>query len=395
MRKFFQSNLFILLALGIWGYASGLRLDNYQKHISNIFDKYSFQKEATERTDTSETPELQPKEGDTDESINEVQPLPRNPFEDIDNRARQCPKKAEATVATLANYLGGNAETDLEKSRAIYVWITENISYADDEYNAEKYGDMSAEGVLARKKAVCEGFSNLFWALGRAMGLKIEKVIGYTKGGYGSTAGKSSKKADHAWNAIKIFGNWRLFDATWGSGSGENVDGKLVSTKKFDDSWFNIDPYQAIFSHFPENEKFAFVKPALTLKGYERLPEIDNNYFDMGFDARETYDNILMDKEATFPQCFGFDTHLKMRIAPKFKTLFIGESYGFEFFIPRGLSAAIVDADNNWTYFRSDKGQFKVNYTPNTEGALQIAVNYKEGDAASYTVALAYEIKKK
>jgi hypothetical protein len=82
-----------------------------------------------------------------------------------------------------------------------------------------------------------------------------------------------------------------------------------------------------------------------------------------------------------------------MRFAPKYKTLFIGESYGFEFYIPQGLSAALIDADNNWTYFRSEKGQFKVNYTPNTEGSLKFCVNYK--NEGTYTTVLEYGVEKK
>jgi Transglutaminase-like superfamily len=391
MKKFFQSNLFILLALCIWGYASGLRPNNYQQFVNKFLDKHSLNKEAVDEKNTADQQTFEPEEDAKDEQLNEVQPLPENPFEDIDRRARECPQKNAATIKALAKYLQRNTETDLEKTRAIYVWITENIRYADDEYNSEKCGDMSAKGVLLRKKAVCGGFSNLFLALGQEMGLNVERVVGYSKD-YDYKVGTPLKKADHAWNAVKINGQWRIFDATWGEGNGSTVGGKLVSEKKFDDYWFNVDPYEAIFSHFPENPKFAFIQPALSLKTYERLPHIDGNYFKLGFDGSDTYESLLVNKNTIFPQCYGFDTYVKMRFAPKYKTLFIGESYGFEFYIPQGLSAAIIDADDNWTYFRSEKGQFKVNYAPNTEGSLKFCVNYKDNN---YMTVLEYTVKTK
>jgi hypothetical protein len=301
-------------------------------------------------------------------------------------------QKAEATIEALANYLQQNTETDLEKARAIYVWITDNIAYDDVEFNSGKYSDMSAISVLLRRKAVCEGFSNLYFALGREMGLDIEKVIGYAKG-YGYAIGTSFKKANHAWNVIKIKGSWRVFDATWGAGCGENVKEKLVTTKQFDDYWFNVDPYEAIFNHLPEKEAFAFVQPTLSLSRFEKLPNIDSDYFKLGFDGRETYKAVLSDRTVTFPKIFTFDTYIEKRLAPKYETLYLSETYSFAFYIPRGLKAALIDEDNNWTYFKAEKGQFTATYTPNTEGALIFCVK-DETDNGTYTTVSKYKVKR-
>ena len=397
MKKFIQNTFFVLLSVGFWGYYSGLRLNNYQEFINNILNKYSVEKEAIKHKKNPSERTLEPKGNAREVTVNERQPLPKNPFADIDKQARQCPQKAETSIASLARYLEKNTASDLEKARAIYVWLTENISYDDDEFNNDKFSDMSAESVLARRKTVCEGISNLYLALGEAMNLKIEKVVGYSKG-YSYSVGSTFKEANHAWNVIKIDGNWRIFDATWGQGNGTKVDGKLVSKKEFDDYWFNVDPYEAIFSHLPEDSKWGFVQPALTLKSYERMPEIDHDYFNMGFDGQETYQDILTNKNLAFPKSFDLDTYVEMWFAPKYETLFIGESYPFKFYIPQGLSAAIIDNDNNWTYFEAQKGQFKANYTPNTEGPLHISIKYERGNErhkGSYSTILIYNVKKK
>jgi transglutaminase-like putative cysteine protease len=41
----------------------------------------------------------------------------------------QAPSSVEKSVDTLANYLAKPAKNDLEKVRALYVWICENIRY--------------------------------------------------------------------------------------------------------------------------------------------------------------------------------------------------------------------------------------------------------------------------
>jgi transglutaminase-like putative cysteine protease len=41
----------------------------------------------------------------------------------------QAPSSVEESVDTLANYLAKPAKNDLEKVRALYFWICENIRY--------------------------------------------------------------------------------------------------------------------------------------------------------------------------------------------------------------------------------------------------------------------------
>jgi hypothetical protein len=126
MKRFFLNSLFTLLALGVWGYANGLRPNNYEKFFSNLLDKYGIhinktahkkkpskhspQPESDGRDDSNredieeeirENIRAENQETTEENSVNEVQPLPRNPFEDIDKRARQCPKKQRQQLRHL------------------------------------------------------------------------------------------------------------------------------------------------------------------------------------------------------------------------------------------------------------------------------------------------------
>ncbi|MBK8192658.1 MAG: hypothetical protein IPK76_05505 [Lewinellaceae bacterium] len=79
--------------------------------------------------------------------------------------------------------------------------------------------------------------------------------------------------------------------------------------------------------------------------------------------------------------------------APKNENLLISEPQKFEFFIPRGFSVAIIDADDNWTYFDKEKGKFRLEYTPKTDGELQISVKFENG-GDSYHTFLIYKVVK-
>ncbi len=85
---------------------------------------------------------------------------------------------------------------DWETALNLHDWLT-NHAYYDGNY--EYYG---AEGVLLRGYGVCDSYSKAYLLLCRAAGIPVSRVTG--------SAGGS-----HAWNAIKINGEWYLVDVTW------------------------------------------------------------------------------------------------------------------------------------------------------------------------------------
>jgi hypothetical protein len=394
LKNLILTCLTITLIAGAIGYYYGIRPDNYKEYLekaSNYFtdnqsDKTDDSTAVVVTTETIKDEKVAPKVKTV-----EFQPLPANPFAQIDKSARNCPRAAQKDIPSLAAHLTLNAKTDLEKARAIYVWLTDNINYDDKAYNSEIYGDYSAESVLKNKLAVCEGFSNLFLQLGLEMGLDIKKVVGYSKG-YGYKPGQKLSNTDHAWNIIKIDGNWRVFDATWGQGYGVNKGGKLESTSEFNDYWFNVDPYEAIFTHMPELENFTKVTPNISLQEFEKFPKLGKEYFTLGFNGQSTFLNLKNNSRIKFPNCFPVETHIEKVQAHPFSLLKSSVGYVFEFYVPRGIEMAIINSKNKWTYFEKEKGLFKITYFPNEEGNLKICVKH-EDSGSSYQTVLEYEVK--
>ena len=396
IKRLFLLSLILLIGGGVWGYKNGMTKDNYKEFIKERIAKFQKKEKPIQPENKPNVKNKPPKSKNTSKSKKKkvveykLQPLPKNPFSSIDRYSRNVPSTATIDVQNLANYLQQKAKTDIEKARAIYIWITDNVRYDDDAYNSGNYPDYTAEYVLQNRKAVCEGYSNLFLELGEEMEIEVEKILGYAKG-YGYRKGKKFKESDHAWNAVRINGEWKIIDSTWGSGYGKNVNGRLVSKKKFDNYWFNVDPFEAIFNHLPEDDEFSFIQPSISLSQYEQMPNLDEEYFELGFNGRETFSIVSSNPNSEFPKSYNLKTPVKLISAPKFKNLKINDSHYFEFYIPRGLKVAAITSSNDWIYFEREKGKFTLNFSPKEIGELKICVHHEKSGKLFDTI-LVYNV---
>ena len=188
-------------------------------------------------------------------------------FSRIDKHACACPQKATDNVQNLAEYLASAAKNDLEKARAFFTWIVENIAYDNVAFRTKKYPDQSAPAVLRTRKSVCAGYAQLFSGLARATDLTAEYLEGYAKG-YGYKIGMEFPSANHAWNAVKIDGQWRLLDCCWGRGVVINDD-----VYKFDinDFYFLCPPEFFVYTHLPEDDRWQLMAHKMTKESFEEL----------------------------------------------------------------------------------------------------------------------------
>ena len=125
-----------------------------------------------------------------------------------------------AQEAALTNYirntilpqlsLGG--KTTYQKVQAIYNWITANVKYDYSHLNDPTYlTQYTAYAAAVQKKAVCQGYANLFYRLANDAGIDCRIITGkaYNRDG----------AADHAWNIVRMAdGKYYCLDATWDAG---------------------------------------------------------------------------------------------------------------------------------------------------------------------------------
>jgi transglutaminase/protease-like cytokinesis protein 3 len=109
--------------------------------------------------------------------------------------------------------------------------------------------------------------------------LECEIISGFSKG-YGYYPGdKIGDQSNHAWNAVKIDGQWQLIDSTWGAGYVNNY-GKF--TKKYNEHYFLTPPEHFIYDHFPENADWQLIDNKISKKEFSDLAQVNSNFFDLG-----------------------------------------------------------------------------------------------------------------
>ena len=204
-------------------------------------------------------------------------------YDAIDQHALKAPAEAEASVAALAKYLVEPARNDREKARAIFRWLADRVTYDADAYLSNtppKY--VTAPAVLKGRLTVCDGYANLFVALAKEAGLDAVKLLGYARG-YGSAPGEKVA-TNHAWNAVKIDGQWMLVDATWGAGY---LDAQKGFVKRLEDFYFLPAADALIFSHFPNDAKWQFLDPAVTKATFTPWPKVSVGLLKLGVEPKE------------------------------------------------------------------------------------------------------------
>ncbi len=104
-------------------------------------------------------------------------------------------------VEQIISSLDLENKDDYGKICAIYEYIINNVGYdySEDENNKERF---SAYGALHNGKAVCQGFSQLFYRLAKEVGIPCRIISGTADGG-------------HAWNIVAVDGIYYLVDSTW------------------------------------------------------------------------------------------------------------------------------------------------------------------------------------
>jgi len=303
-------------------------------------------------------------------------------FDEVDNYARLAPKNSQ-TIDDLVSYFSQKSYTDIEKARLIYVWLAENISYDDRAYNLKNIGDNTAKTVFKTKKAVCAGFANLYTELGEKLGLEIITVSGVAKG-YEyeeDLVDNLEESVNHAWNLIRINNEWRVFDATWGEGFGaSNKKGKLVSTKEFNDDWFNIEPSQAIFTHLPEDVSKQYISAPINFQTFLALPWLTPREFKTEW---LTPEEILLKlnekKRVDLPVYYNFFNDLKL-IAPKERILKKGKPHEFSLKSKEIRGVFIYLNEEEVIPFSKDGEYFKYIINAKNPGSYHVVVSNKNNE---------------
>lgn len=194
-----------------------------------------------------------------------------NEFAQVDKIALQIPDSLINSTKVISDYINSNFTNQTDKSRAIFIWITNNIQYdIDNMFAINFYQNVNEiiDRVLKTKKGICMHYAELYNSIANQVGIKSYVISGYTKqNGF-------VDYIPHAWCASFIDSIWCFIDPTWGSGYIQNS--KFV--KKTNNYFFKTKPEQIIESHMPFDPLWQFLNyPVTNQEFYENKSGINKN----------------------------------------------------------------------------------------------------------------------
>jgi len=204
-------------------------------------------------------------------------------------------KNEKLTNLPLLSYkLTYRLDTDVEKFRAIYVWVCNNIS---SDYSlttkilnkGKKYRNNRAvflewnetlmpkflKRLLEDKKTMCTGYAFIVKELSRLSNIECEIINGYNKS---PDYDFEKPFVNHSWNSVKLNNKWYLCDPILASGY------FFIDTNQFifnyNDGFFLTDPNLFIKSHYPEDKKWTLTNTKQTFKNFIDFPIIYSHTYE-------------------------------------------------------------------------------------------------------------------
>lgn len=151
-------------------------------------------------------------------------------------------KKFEIQLKKTLNALDLEKKTDYDKVKTIYDYICHTVEY--DNIHGPNYSEKyTAYAALVNKRAVCQGYSTLFYRMCKAADIPVRIVAG------------TGRNENHAWNIVKLGHVYYNVDATWDAGRKE-YNYFLKSDEAFTDHQRSKE--YAASSFYDENPMAAF-----------------------------------------------------------------------------------------------------------------------------------------
>ncbi len=233
-------------------------------------------------------------------------------FSKVDEIVSNYPKSF-SKAEDLASKINHDFSKEEEKARAIYSWIAFNVKYDVKSYfsnsnvqpiaysyrteaeKIEKQNQIKLDLInktFKSKLAVCQGYALLFEHLANLSGLESAFVTGNAKAS-ANDIGKLPTQSLHAWNAVKINGNWKLVDVTWGAGVVNPQ--KRIFVPKFNDSYFFTEPEIFVLNHFPDDKKWILGN--FSEQDYAGFPFYYGDYVKSDFRFLKPQSGVISSKE--------------------------------------------------------------------------------------------------
>ena len=218
-------------------------------------------------------------------------------FTRANNLAQLHKGKSLDNLPLLCYNLTNGLSTDVEKFRAIFLWITSNIKsskilskkvtkyrirYTKDSIKLKQWNNEFQKRIfkklLKQKRTMCTGYAYLLKEMANIIGIECEII-----GGYGRTYETNVEELElvnHSWNAVKLNGKWYLCDPTWASGY---IDENNSFIFDYNNGYFLTEPKRFGLNHLPLYKKWI-LKEDIDKDNFTQKPLLYNEAFKYNLD---------------------------------------------------------------------------------------------------------------
>ncbi|WP_452224146.1 transglutaminase domain-containing protein [Lacinutrix chionoecetis] len=303
-------------------------------------------------------------------------------FTIADNVAKLNKGSDLKNLPVLAHKLTYKLPTKVEKFRAIYTWVCNNIEgdYFQNEKVSKKqrqfkndsiayvnwnnkYKKTAFSTLINQKKTMCTGYAYLIKELCFFANIECEIIDGY---GRSATSNVEELEAtNHSWNAVKLNNKWYLCDATWSSGytTEENI-----FTNDYNDGYFLTDPDLFSKNHHPIDSKWL-LKDTLKNVAYQAPPLVYG----------ETFKHKVI---PVTPEKMDFTVKRNEEINWVFKAIKDSTKKKVSLVEITGGNTHVLNIYN----FKNENGNISFNYKFKRKGYYDVHLKIDEDIVATYTI---------
>lgn len=215
----------------------------------------------------------------------------------VDDLISKYPAKFNS-YEELADKIKTDFSTDEDRARAAFAWIAMNVEYktkgvnkiqkirfsytSDEDLQSQKkqFRKKLALETIKSRKALCEGYATLYQEICRILNIECVLIPGTAKR-FISEIGNANLPSNHAWNAVKINGKWKLVDITWAAGSVDYA--KMEFIEEYTPAYFGSNPKEFAMKHYPDNEEWLFLTTSFSKKEFILQPAVFNKFIGKGY----------------------------------------------------------------------------------------------------------------
>ncbi|XP_062607669.1 lim and transglutaminase domain protein ltd-1-like [Saccostrea cucullata] len=235
-------------------------------------------------------------------------------YKDVHQHVRKIPGKIDLSFQQLLDYLVVPFRTDMQKVRALFMWLCVQPITTTKYKNLEGYPPedlaRTPRGFMKLIKEGRASYASLFAVLCRKSGIKCAIIKGVCKSaGYEVGTTDTLKDLRSKWNVVWVKDSWRLIHPLWAcqtviGKSGldkwtayddeeENTEGWTI--QKINEFFFLTDPHDFLYFCFPDDPKWQLLTVPYDLNRFVRVPFLQEAYFGLGLKLITEQSCILHD----------------------------------------------------------------------------------------------------